>query len=76
MDSVRGDVRRALEEYGCFEASFYNFPVKHRKDFSKEEVMGVDFADKNEDKVNEFTHKLGPKETKVSCTSEWSGSYG
>ncbi|KAH0925971.1 hypothetical protein HID58_018227, partial [Brassica napus] len=35
-DSVRGDVRRALEEYGCFEASFYNFPVKHRKDVSKE----------------------------------------
>uniref|UniRef100_A0A0D3CRA0 Non-haem dioxygenase N-terminal domain-containing protein n=1 Tax=Brassica oleracea var. oleracea TaxID=109376 RepID=A0A0D3CRA0_BRAOL len=37
-DSVRGDVRRALEEYGCFEASFYNFPVKHRKDVSKESI--------------------------------------
>lgn len=23
--------------------------------------MGVDFAEKNEDKVNEFTHKLWPQ---------------
>lgn len=39
------------------------------------EVMGVDFPDKNEDKVNEFTHKLWPQGKKVSCSSEWSGSY-
>ena len=30
-DSVRGDVRRALEEYGCFEALFDKVPVKLRK---------------------------------------------
>ncbi|CDY53799.1 BnaA06g01840D [Brassica napus] len=93
-DSVRGDVRRALEEYGCFEALFDKVPVELRKavfDVSEEafqlpletkkrvvskrkyrgyvgqipslplfEVMGVDFAE-NEDKVNEFTHKLWPQ---------------
>ncbi|KAG2304739.1 hypothetical protein Bca52824_033390 [Brassica carinata] len=93
-DSVRGDVRRALEEYGCFEALFDKVPVELRKavfDVSEEafqlpleikkrvvsrrkyrgyvgqiptlplfEVMGVDFAE-NEEKVNEFTHKLWPQ---------------
>lgn len=93
-DSVRGGVRRALEEYGCFEALFDKVPVELRKavfDVSEEafqlpletkqrvvsrrkyrgyvghiptlplfEVLGVDFAE-NEDKVNEFTHKLWPQ---------------
>lgn len=93
-DSVRGEVRKALEEYGCFEALFGKVPVELRKavfDASEEafrlpletkqrvvsrrkyrgyvgqiptlplfEVLGVDFA-KNEDKVNEFTHKLWPQ---------------
>ncbi|CAL9218723.1 unnamed protein product [Arabidopsis halleri] len=30
-DSVRGDVRRALEEYGCFEALFDKVPLELRK---------------------------------------------
>ncbi|KAL1195291.1 putative 2-oxoglutarate-dependent dioxygenase AOP1.2 [Cardamine amara subsp. amara] len=30
-DSVRADVRRALEEYGCFEALFDKVPLKLRK---------------------------------------------
>ncbi|EOA37438.1 hypothetical protein CARUB_v10011508mg [Capsella rubella] len=30
-DLVRDNVRRALEEYGCFEALFDKVPVKHRK---------------------------------------------
>ncbi|KAL0680158.1 hypothetical protein Bca4012_008139 [Brassica carinata] len=93
-DSVRGDVRRALEEYGCFEALYDKVPVQLREavfNVSEEafqlpletkqrvvskrkyrgyvcqiptlplfEVMGVDFAE-NEDKVNEFTHKLWPQ---------------
>ncbi|CAA7013762.1 unnamed protein product [Microthlaspi erraticum] len=93
-DSVRDDVRKALEEYGCFEALFDKVPVELRKavfDVSEEafrlpletkqrvvssrkyrgyvgqiptlplfEVLGVDFAE-NEDKVNEFTHKLWPQ---------------
>ncbi|CAH2036517.1 unnamed protein product [Thlaspi arvense] len=30
-DSVRGDVRKALEEYGCFEALFDKVPIELRK---------------------------------------------